>query len=102
MAFRSGADVAKALAMDADAWPSALEATPNAEENEAGAADMDALLERLDRGIAAERVAIDRLLERMASLVIGPRTRSRRPAARSCPKSTDPPGRIQGGATANV
>jgi hypothetical protein len=37
------------------------------EEPEVTAADMDALLERLDQGIAAEQVAMDRLLERMAS-----------------------------------
>jgi hypothetical protein len=37
------------------------------EEHEVKAADMDALLERLDQGIAAEQVAMDRLLERMAS-----------------------------------
>jgi hypothetical protein len=37
-----------------------------AEEHDATAADMDAVLESLDQGIAAEQIAMDRLLERMA------------------------------------
>jgi hypothetical protein len=37
------------------------------EEHEALAGDIDAILERLDQGIAAEQVAMDKLLERMVS-----------------------------------
>jgi hypothetical protein len=38
-----------------------------AEEDERAAAGMDTVLQRLDQGIAAENVAMDRLLERIAS-----------------------------------
>jgi hypothetical protein len=55
------------LVFTGQAGPSKSKLIPQAPEDYEVAADVDAILKRLDQGIATEHAAMDRLLERIVS-----------------------------------